>query len=282
MPRDLADVLHYFIPEAERESDPAEALAPLFDDQQGGDAIRCERSEPLLHEPAPPPLPILGLPIGERDVVRAALAWNLAIETARLGGAAVVLAPTLDEGSPLWPEPGVGPLGTELVSCRADDLEELYRAATDLAVARAESAARGGIIFVRIPPSWLDGDDTKPNPIRWMLLLTSANRRDLHEAYGLARSLVRANPRAEVGVTIHGVAAIAEARQAYDHLSRLSRERLGLEICSYGLLVDDLHVYRAIAAQRPIGLAHPQAPATRALMDVARMLYEDARSRVLG
>lgn len=283
MPRDLADVLHYFIPDPERESETDEAFRPVFaEDRDPQDRVRSSAPGRYLREPAPPPLPILGLPIGERDVVRTALAWNLAIETARLGGTAVVVAPLLDEGSPLWPEPGVGPLGTELVFCPANDLESLYQAATDLAVARAETASRGGIIFVRIPPSWLDGDGMKVNPIRWMLLLTSANRRDLHEAYELAKSLVRTNSRTEIGVTIHGVSAIAEARQAYDHLARISEEQLGLELSSYGLLVDDLHVYRAIAAQRPIGLAHPQAPATRALMDVARLLYEDARSRVLG
>jgi MinD-like ATPase involved in chromosome partitioning or flagellar assembly len=119
-------------------------------------------------------------------------------------------------------------------------------------------------------------------PFDWLLLLTSANKRDLGEAYELARTLVAAKGTVEIGVTIHGVRTISEARGAFEYLSRISLERLGLSLVSYGLLVDDLHVYRAIAAQRPIGLAHPQAPATRALTDVARLLYEDARSRVLG
>ena len=98
----------------------------------------------------------------------------------------------------------------------------------------------------------------------------------------MARSILATNPKVEIGVTIHGVTTISEARNAFEHLSRISLEQLGLILASYSLLVDDLHVYRAIAAQRPIGLAHPQAPATRALQDVARLLYEDARSRVLG
>ena len=41
--------------------------------------------------------------------------------------------------------------------------------------------------------------------------------------------------------------------------------------------VHDLDVYRAIVAQRPIGLDHPQSPAARALRDVAGLLLEDAR-----
>ena len=97
-----------------------------------------------------------------------------------------------------------------------------------------------------------------------------------------ARRVREACPRAEIGVTIHGVSSVKQARHAFEHLSRMCDSQLGFALVSYGLLVDDLDVYRAIAAQRPIGLVHPQAPATRALMDVARLLYEDARSRVLG
>jgi hypothetical protein len=277
LPRDLADVLHYFLPEiGDAPKARATSEMPLDDVEPPS----------LAHLPAPTSLPILGMPIGERDVVRAALAWNLAVETARLGGSAAMVAPATDEASPLWPEPGMGPLGTELVLCPATDLESLYAAAAEVAESRAVGSTPSGIVFVRIPPTWLTSAntaaDTQTSRIRWTLLLTSANRRDLHEAYGLARTLRETNPSADVGVTIHGVKTVSEARAAFEYLSRISEEQLGLELTSYGLLVDDLHVYRAIAAQRPIGLAHPQAPATRALMDVARLLYEDARSDVRG
>ena len=278
MPRDLADVLHYFLPEvdspieADVEDRPAAPppSAPVF------------KSNRSTHTETQLALPILGLPIGERDVVRSALAWNLAIETARLGASTVIVTPGSDHGSPLWPEPGPGPLGTELVFCPATNLESLYKVASELAHSRVDQSRRGGIVFVRIPPAWLAADAGTPNVVRWMLLLSSANRRDLSEAFDLARTLLVRNPQAEVGVTIHGVARVSEAQRAFEYLSRISLEQLGLVLASYSLLVDDLHVYRAIAAQRPIGLAHPQAPATRALQDVARLLYEDARSRVLG
>ena len=44
------------------------------------------------------------------------------------------------------------------------------------------------------------------------------------------------------------------------------------------LVVDDLHVYRAIVSRRPIGIEHPQSRAARALRDVARLVLDDARS----
>jgi len=294
LPRDLADVLHYFLPDAETEVeskfDPAAPKA--FSAATSTSTSKAFEFDSVMGEPSTTkigfdaekrlPLPILGLPIGDRDVVRSALAWNLAIETARLGASTVIVTPSSDHGSPLWPEPGPGPLGTELVFCPATNLESLYEVAGELAHSRTDRSRRGGIVFVRIPPAWLIGDESITNRVRWLLLLTSSNRRDLKEAFELARSLLATSPKAEVGVTIHGVATISEAKNAFEYLSRISLERLGLVLASYSLLVDDLHVYRAIAAQRPIGLAHPQAPATRALQDVARLLYEDARSRVLG
>lgn len=279
MPRDLADVLHYFLPELE---DGPEGDAPTPEPPPiAGEPDRQATGRPSDGN-APPPLPVLGLPIGERDVVRAALAWNLAVETARIGARVILLAPDSDRGSPLWPEPGVGPLGCELLFCSAQHLQGLYETATTLATRLAREARHGGIVFVRIPPAWLEDEATTAEPLRWILLLSGARARDLDETSGLARKLYARHPELELGVTLHGVESIAEARDAFDALARRAQVESVRPLISYGLLVDDLHVYRAIAAQRPIGLAHPQSPAARALVDVARLLYEDARSRILG
>ncbi len=279
MPRDLADVLHYFLPELDADSQPeARTLAPFAPSRVH--ASDSSTSRPLAADA--PAFPLLGVPIGDSDVVKAALLWNLAVETARLGGRAIVLAPASGAHTPLWPEAGVGPLGTETILCQARDLQELTQTAADLAISHAASAHRGGAIFVGVPTRWLATNGAQADPIVWWLLMSSSNRNDLAESFDLAKAVRYLNSKAEVGVTIHGVTSVNEARCAFKHLSRLCQTRLQLDLTSYGLLVDDLYVYRAIAAQRPIGLAHPQAPATRALMDVAGLLYEDARSRVLG
>ena len=51
--------------------------------------------------------------------------------------------------------------------------------------------------------------------------------------------------------------------------------RTGASPVSYGVLLEDLQVYRALTQRRPIGLSAPQSRPARALRDVARLLLED-------
>ena len=286
MPRDLSDVLHYFLPELDGAPESR---------READRELRGRPATPFAISPPPArrtlagrlgtsrlPLSVLGVPIGERDVVHAAFTWNLAIETARHGGASVILAPDSDRDTPLWPAEGPGAFGSEVVYCPAGNLIELRRAAAGLAEERSKTARRGGIVFTRIPPAWLADAGESMDPIRWLLLFTSPRRQETAATFERVKQLIDRQPDLDIGVTLHGVRHIADARAAFDELARSCEERLGTPLMSYGLLVDDLDVYRAIAAGRPIGLAHPQAPASRALRDVARLLYEDARSRVLG
>jgi MinD-like ATPase involved in chromosome partitioning or flagellar assembly len=219
------------------------------------------------------------VPIGDRDVVRAAFAWNLVVEVARLGGSGTLLAPEEPEPSPLWPQAaaGQGPVGAELVLAKAGGLAELNRAALDIAVSRAAETADGGVVLVRVPPAWLGNTQQGRALLHWVLLFASTEQRDLMETYGLAKRVLATSAQARVGVTIHGARRIGEAERAFHHVAGVLARHLGRTPLSYGLLVDDLHVYRAIVSQRPIGIEHPQSRAARALRDVAQLVLEDAR-----
>jgi hypothetical protein len=264
LPRDLGDVLHYFLPSQE-------AVARSVD-----------RDDSLLDSELPAALPILALPVGEQDVVRAALAWNLTVEIARLGACATLVTRTHPGSEALWPEPGRGPVGAEVVRTDAQALGDLYRTALDVAVARSVDAIDGGVVLVCVPPAWLRPPQDGRALLRWVLLLTTADRRELMETYAIAKPLLSADFDARVGVTIHGVRRMAEGERAFGHLARVASKHLGRPPVSYGMLVDDLHVYRAIVARRPIGLEHPQAPAARALRDVAKLVLEDARKAAVA
>jgi hypothetical protein len=278
LPRDLADVLHYFLPELEAPTRTTSVAGPsraaTGPNESSGSP---ERPTAAIHA-----LPVLGLAVGDRDVVRATLVWNLAVETARLSGTAVLLTPESEQAAPLWPEPGPGPLGCELIVRPAKDLASLYDQAHEIARERAEDNRGGGTVFVRIPPEWLQSEMAPPGHPRWHLLLSGRRPAELDEAIETAAQLIRTHPGSDIGLSIHGVTRVEDARRAFEHASERLERETGQAFVSYGLLVNDLHVFRAIAAQRPIGLAHPEAPAARALTDVARLISVDARSRSVG
>jgi len=259
LPRDLGDVIHHFLP-----------------------ALETSDDDPPPRAARPAALPIVALPVGERDVVRAAYAWNLSVEVARQGARVTLLAPSGSESSLLWPPPGRGPVGAEVVLCPAGDLVELDHAAWDLAVSRAADAAEGGLIFCCVPPSWLEQAGERSPLVRWVLLFTSPDNRELRDVYALAKRIVACNREARIGVTVNGVRRIGDAEAAFERLADVAERHLDHPLTSYGLLVDDLHVYRAIVSRRPIGLEHPQSRAARALRDVAQLLLEDAEVRAVA
>jgi hypothetical protein len=242
----------------------------------GRDVSRAPERVPLPTQ-RPAALPILAVPIGDRDVVRAAFAWNLVVEIARLGASSTLLAPEEQEPSPLWPQAGHRPVGAELVLAKAEGLPELNRAALDIAVSRAADTTAGGVVVVRVPPVWLGNTRQGRALLHWVLLFASPEQRDLLEAYGLAKRVLAASAKARVGVTIHGARRIGEAERAFHHVAGVLYRHLGRTPLSYGLLVDDLYIYRSIVSQRPIGIEHPQSRAARALRDVAQLVLEDAR-----
>lgn len=138
-----------------------------------------------------------------------------------------------------------------------------------------ERSTDGAIVLECPPAELLSAAAAAPGAPELWLLLSSPDPDDLARARAQASEIATAQPRARIGATIHGVRRIAEARAAFEQLAGRLEAETGIAVRSYGLLVDDLHLYRAIVAQRPIGLAHPAAPATRALADVARLLLED-------
>jgi len=276
VPRDLGDVADYFLPSAPRREDRADAHR--HDPGPTSPGAGLPRA-PLR----PAALPILTVPIGDRDVVRAAFTWNLVVEIARLGGHATLLAPREGEPSPLWPEPGPGPVGAEVVMADAGDVAGLSRAALDIAVSRAADTPDGGVVVARVPPEWLArGARDGRALLRWILLFASPEQRDLMEAYGLTKRLLADAGEPRIGVTIHGARRVAEAERAFRRVAGASTRHLRHDLVSYGLLVDDLHVYRAIVARRPIGIEHPQSRAALALRDVARLVLDDARNLAIA
>jgi hypothetical protein len=132
-----------------------------------------------------------------------------------------------------------------------------------------------------VPPAWLQADGEGAGLLGWTLLFTRPDGRDLARSHALVERVLAVAPDARIGVTVHGVGSIEEARDAFDaFIAMASPADSRRPLLSYGLLVDDLDVYRAIANRRAVGVSHPQSRAARALADVASLLLEDAGAGV--
>ncbi|MEM7412474.1 MAG: hypothetical protein AAF430_19750 [Myxococcota bacterium] len=255
MPRNLDDVLDYFLPPAQEEEST---------------------------RPNPAALPLLTVPLAPDDAVRAGLAWNLGVEWARRGARSVLVAPRDRALAPLWPEAGPGPLGCQVHYAPAHDASALAHAAIDLAVEQAAVASDGGLVLVALPREWLQ-HETLPRPLlRWLLLWSTPDLPDLRQNYALAKRAWLQGNDARIGLVVHGARDASDARSAFARIAGTARRHLSRSPVSYGLVVDDLQVYRATAEGRPIGLLHPQSRAARAVGDVAGMLWQDALKMNLG
>lgn len=245
MPRELGDVLHYLVPEAAPR--PEAGSAP----------------------------PLVYVPLLPRDVVRGALAWNLAVEAARQGAAACLMAPPAASCAS-WPAPGCGPLGLEVEEIAASDFGTFARAAEAAARRTASRATGSALALAAVPVVWLRDISTRDPVEPWVLVLARPDERDLRETWAALEAVASRAPGARLGACVFGVRTLADARHTFESLAALAELELERPLVSYGALIDDVHLSRSIVTRRPIPLAQPASSAARALADVASMLIADA------
>lgn len=269
MPRDLADVLHYFMPEV------------AADEDQRTTDVRIPEISP---EPGfqPASFPLAAVPIADNEIVVASLVTGLASEIAALGGDSTILTPATPNAETLFAQSIDGSPSIRVETCDAQDLASLHSAAVELAAARAPDHPQGGVVLVRIPPLWLRTTEQPPELLEWTLLFTSTQKSCLEQTYALAALVLGENPQASVGITVRGAIGQRDGEEAFTRLAHSVEQRLGLTLTSYGLLVEDLDVFRAIVAQQPIGRAHPNSLAARALRETAKLVYERAKKSMLS
>ena len=269
MGRDLGDVLHYFIPEASAEAEAAEIVAA----SRADDALPRARNGAIRS--ALPELGVIAVPLGHRDVLGATFVWNLAVEMTAQGAPTTVVVPSR-MSPPVWPEPGRTAMGAELLPVLAEGLGDLSRASLDVAVTRAADQEPNAQVLVCVPPAWLRKAADGAAILRHVMLFSSPEPSEIIETYALAKHLFGVGAQqATIGVTIYGVQRVETAARTFDRLATTAKRHLGCELSSYGLLVDELQIYRAIVERRPIGVSHPQSRAARSLRDVARLLLDD-------
>lgn len=233
MPRELGDVLHWFLDEPPRRRAPA---------GPGGFALA----------------------VGAKDVLRAAFAWNLAAALAERAPGTTLVTRAPPGGGLRWPRAGPARL------VPVADID-----ASRLAAAARREADRGAPVLTCVPPDVLGPEAASAPPGARALVFANPDEIDTGAALRLLEALLATWPGLAVGAVIHGATAIAAARRAFDRLEAVCEARLGRPLASYGLLLDDLDVYRSVVEGLPLVESRPEGRAARALRDVAGWMHRD-------
>lgn len=249
MPRDLADVIGDFIPEAALDAPRDDPAAP--EGKTGAPAGGVLSTS-------------VGIPIGREDPVRMAIAWNLGIRLSRMGNPCTLVARgQVGETSP-WPEPDDG----------SPRLRSLRVAPTERLEPESAPGERRLVLDCVDASSVPAAANAAGAPAVWLLLARPMGE-DLRQAYRQALAIGEAQPAAHIGATIHGVGQIEEARSAFERLAVAVDEDSGVGLFSFGLLVDDLQLYHSMNNRRPLGTYSLNSPACNALDDLAGLLLAD-------
>lgn len=240
MARDLGDVLHWFLDEAAPAPEPPAARSAPADG-------------------------VVTLAFGRKDVLRGAFAWNLAAALAeRVPGTRLVTP-----GPAELPGRGSGAAagGPEVVPVDGPPQ-------TVAEVARA-AAAPGAPVLACLPPESLGEGPGPPGLGTRALVFATPDEIEAGSTGARVARLVRAWPELRPGLTVHGVADLEGARRAFGRLAAEVEARLGRGLASYGLLLDDLDVYRSVVEREPLIRSRPHGRAAAALRDVAGWLEAD-------
>ena len=243
--RELGDVLHYFLDD----------LPETANDEQK--AQGC---------------PVIAAPLHPQDAIRSALLWNLAVELRALGRAPLLLAPAPHSEHSSWLDLASEKLEPSWVTLPNGDIDPLLAAAS--AAASSLPQERGPVVLVHVPSdaTWNDGHAAL---FAHCWLVVGASDADRREFLELCERVLAAAPCARVGVTVRGAETLIAARRIFDGLAELFEARFERTLTSYGLLVDELELARALVERRTTGAAAPTNRAARALRDVAELLRDD-------
>jgi flagellar biosynthesis protein FlhG len=117
-----------------------------------------------------------------------------------------------------------------------------------------------------------------------VVVVTTPEPPALADAYATVKTLHVRGYRGRAGVAVNMADTPKAALSAMRRLQRTAQQFLGRELADFGAVPFDRHVSQAVAARRPVLLAHPHCAAAGAIVGVAGRLWErrgDLRSASL-
>jgi flagellar biosynthesis protein FlhG len=105
-----------------------------------------------------------------------------------------------------------------------------------------------------------------------VVIVTTPEPTALMDAYGMIKILYREKKHPIINVIVNMASSRAEADEAGNKLSILSRRFLNLEIEYLGFIPRDPLMVRAVKVQKPIFLSAPSSPAAISIKRLSEML----------
>lgn len=116
-----------------------------------------------------------------------------------------------------------------------------------------------------------------------ILVVTTEDLTSMTDAYALIKTIVTHRPHAVVGLLVNDARSSMDGAETYRKVSHVARKFLGREILSMGTIPRDAHLERSVRERRPVVLAHPTSPSSRAILEIAaRLAAHEAGESVLG
>jgi len=107
-----------------------------------------------------------------------------------------------------------------------------------------------------------------------VLVVTTEDLTSMTDAYALIKTLVTHRPQASVGLLVNDARSAMDGADTYRKISHVARKFLGREILSMGTIPRDVYLERSVRERRPVVLAHPTAPSSRAIFELTGRLAD--------
>ena len=108
-----------------------------------------------------------------------------------------------------------------------------------------------------------------------VIVVTTPEPTAITDAYATIKVLSQENPRAQQRLVINMAQSEADAQAVAQRLQGIARRFLNRDLDCLGYLPHDAAVSRAVRAQQPFTLFQPNAPAARAIVQIAARLGYD-------
>jgi flagellar biosynthesis protein FlhG len=108
-----------------------------------------------------------------------------------------------------------------------------------------------------------------------VIVITTPEPPAIMDAYATIKVIARENPHAQQRLVVNMAQSEAEARAVAQRLQSISQQFLGRDMNWLGYLPHDMTVSRAVRAQQPFTTLQPNAPVSRAILQIADKLGFD-------